>query len=608
MRSTVAALVLLGLAGCATSAAFRNGEKAEGRQDYDRAVLEYSKAVQQDPNNVHYRKGLERARLRAAEAHALNARRLGSRGMYKEALDEFRLALDLNPSSASLVSEMQETEARRQGGALGISVEEMKDRARERALPGLVLGPGAQEPLGLSFRSASLREAYQALGKTVGVNFVFDPEFRDQTINIDLREVPFDQALNALSSVGKTFYRVVDSRIVQVVPDTPAKRREMEQQVVKTFFLSNADLKETIDLLRIVLGARRIAPLPGANALTINDTPDKVAAAERIIDVVDKQRAEVMVEVEILEVNRTKLKEYGIEITSGTGEGIAGAIFPSTTINEVTARDALGNPTVITPRPITLGDNPYKKSNLLITSLPGVIYRLLKTDTSTRLLANPQLRTAEGQTAQARFGDQIPVPVTTFSPIAAGGVSQQPITSFDYKNVGVNIDITPRVHHDNDVTLVLKLEVSSVAQSVGVAGVQNLPTFNSRQVTSVIRLRDGETNILAGLISDAERTSYSGLPGLASLPVLGKLFAHNRKEVQETDIVMTLTPHIIRKTKFTEEDLRSFSLGSETSPLLFEVPGIPPITTPRPEASPSPRIEPIRPPSPIPTPTPTPQA
>jgi general secretion pathway protein D len=606
VRPAAAVLVLLGLAGCATSAAFRNGEKAEGRQDYDRAVLEYSKAAQQDPNNVHYRKGLERARLRAAEAHALNARRLGSRGLYKEALDEFRLALDLNPSSTNLVSEMQETEARRQGGPLGLTVEEMKDRARERALPGLALGPGAQEPLGLSFRSASLREAYQALGKTVGVNFVFDPEFRDQTINIDLREVPFDQALNALSTVGRTFYRVVDSRIVQVVPDTPAKRREMEQQMVKTFFLSNADLKETIDLLRIVLGARRIAPLPGANALTINDTPDKVAAAERIIDVVDKQRAEVMVEVEILEVNRTKLKEYGIEITSGTGEGITGAIFPSTTINEVTARDALGNPTVITPRPITLGDNPYKKSNLLITSLPGVIYRLLKTDTSTRLLANPQLRTAEGQTAQARFGDQIPVPVTTFSPIATGGVSQQPITSFDYKNVGVNIDITPRVHHDNDVTLVLKLEVSSVAQSVGVAGVQNLPTFNSRQVTSVIRLRDGETNILAGLISDAERTSYSGLPGLASLPVLGKLFAHNRKEVQETDIVMTLTPHILRKTKFSEEDLRSFSLGSETSPLLFEVPGIPPITSPRPEPTPSPRIEPIRPPSPIPTPTPTP--
>jgi general secretion pathway protein D len=592
MRRAAAALLLLGLAGCATSAAFRAGEKAEGRQDYDRAVIEYSKAVQRDPNNVHYRKGLERAKLRAAEAHALAARRQASRGMYKEALDEYRLALDLNPSSSSLVAEMQETEARRQGVGLGLTVDEMKDRAREKSLPGLILGPGAQEPLGLSFRSASLREAYEALGKAVGVNFVFDPDYRDQTINVDLREVPFEQALNALATVGKTFHRVVDSRVVQVVPDTPTKRREMEQQIVKTFFLSNADLKETIDLLRIVLGARRIAPLPGANALTINDTPDKVAAAERIVDIVDKQRAEVMVEVEILEVNRTKLKEYGIEITSGTADGgIAGAVFPSPTVDG---------------RPLTLDDNPYKKSNLLITSLPGVIYRLLKSDTSTRLLANPQLRTAEGATAQARFGDQIPVPVTTFSPIATGGVSQQPITSFDYKNVGVNIDITPRVHHDNDVTLMLKLEISSVAASVGVAGVQNLPTFNSRQVTTVIRLRDGETNILAGLISDAERTSMTGLPGLSSLPVVGKIFSHNKREVQETDIVMTLTPHILRKTKFTEEDLRSFSVGSETSPLLFEVPGIPSVPV-RPETPPSPRVEPIRPPSPIPSPTPTPQ-
>jgi general secretion pathway protein D len=606
MRPAAAALVLLALAGCATSAAFRAGEKAESRQDYDRAVLEYSKALQQDPNNIHYRKGLERARLRAAEAHALAARRLASRRMFKEALDEYRLALDLNPSAASIVIEMQETEARRQGGLLGLTVDEMKDRARERALPGLVLGPGAQEPLGLSFRNASLREAYEALGKAVGINFVFDPEFRDQPISIDLRDVPFEQALSALSTVGRTFHRVVDSRIIQVLPDTPSKRRDMEQQIVKTFFLSNADLKETIDLLRIVLGSRRIAPLAGANALTINDTPDKVAAAERIIDIVDKQRAEVMVEVEILEVNRTKLKEYGIEITSGGGEGIAGAIFPSSTVNEVVARDAEGNPTLIQPRPITLGDNPYKKSNLLITSLPGVIYRLLKSDTSTRLLANPQLRTAEGQTAQARFGDQIPVPVTTFSPIASGGISQQPITSFDYKNVGVNIDLTPRVHHDNDVTLILKLEISSVAASVGIAGVQNLPTFNSRQVTTVIRLRDGETNILAGLISDSERTSMSGLPGLSSVPLLGKLFAHNRKEVTETDIVMTLTPHILRKTKLTEEDLRSFPLGSEASPLLYEVPGIPPVTSPRPGDTPAPRTEPIRPPSPIPGPAPTP--
>ena len=175
--------------------------------------------------------------------------------------------------------------------------------------------------------------------------------------------------------------------------------------MVKTFFLSNADLKETIDLLRIVLGARRVAPLPGANALTISDTPDKVAAAERIVEVLDKSRAEVMVEIEILEVNRTRLKEYGIEITSGDRRASRASRAPS-------------SPTP--PRSFTLDDNPYSKENLVITQLPGVIYRLLKTDGSTRLLANPQLRTTEGQTAQARFGDQVPVPVTVFTPIAQG--------------------------------------------------------------------------------------------------------------------------------------------------------------------------------------------
>jgi general secretion pathway protein D len=593
-------LIALVLTGCATSAAFRSGERAERRQDYDRAVLEYSKAVQEHPDNLDYRKGLQRARLRASEEHTVGGRRLLNRGLYKEALDEFKLARDLNPTSSTLPREIEAVEAQRRANAPAPSVDQLKDRTRERSLPGLALGPGAQEPLGLAFRNASLREVYQALGKAAGVNFVFDAEFRDQPISVDLKDVGFEQALNAIASIGHTFHRVLDSRSVMVVPDTPNKRRDYEQQVVKTFFLSNADLKETIDLLRIVLGARRVAPLPGANALTINDTPDKVAAAERIIDIVDKQRAEVMVEVEILEVNRGKLKEYGIEITSPPGGGgILGAIFPSQTITE-TVRDAAGNPLFDRTRPITLDDNPYKASNLLVTALPGVIYRLLQSDTSSRLLANPQLRTMEGQTAQARFGDQVPVPVTVFSPIATGGVAQQPVTSFTYKDVGVNIDITPRVHHDGEVTLALKLEISQVGPLF-----QNLPTFNSRTVSSQIRLKDGETNIIAGLINDSERHSLTGIPGIASLPIVGRLFAHNHDEATQTDIVMTLTPHIIRRTQFTEEDLRSFSVGGETSPLIFEVPAIPaPMATPPPRVSEPPRIEPIRPPSPVPSPSP----
>jgi len=602
MRRAAAVLLLAALGvGCATSSAFRAGQRAEEQQDWDRAVLEYSRALRQKPSNVGFRTRLDRARLRAAEVHITSARRQAARNQFKEALEEYRLALDLNPAAAGVAEEARQLEERRQTGAVAASLEALKERTRERALPGRTLGEEAREPLGLSFRNANLREVYQALGRVAGINFVFDPDLRDTPVTLDLRDVPFEQALNALASVGHTFYRVMDSRVVSVLPDTPAKRRDNEQQVVKTFFLSNADLKETIDLLRIVLGARRVAPLPGSNALTINDSPDKVAAAEHIIEVVDKQKAEVLVDVEILEVNRSRLRDYGIEITSGPeGTGVHGAIFPRPTVTEV-VRDAQGNPVFTRERAVTLADNPYQAANLIITSLPGVIYRLLKTDGTTRLLANPQLRSSEGSTAQARFGDQVPVPVTVFTPIAQGGVAQQPVTSFEYKSVGVNIDVSPRVHHDGDVTLSLKLEVSSLGPLF-----QNNPTFRSRNVTSVIRLRDGETTILAGLIQDEERTTITGIPGLGNVPVLGRIFSRNRKEAQETDIVMTMTPHVLRRLPLEESDLRSFLLGSDAAPVLFEVPPAPAtINPPRPE--PSPRVEPIRPPQvPAPSPLPSP--
>jgi general secretion pathway protein D len=193
---------------------------------------------------------------------------------------------------------------------------------------------------------------------------------------------------------------------------------------------------------------------------------------------------------------------------------------------------------------------------------------LLKTDNHTRTLANPQLRTSEGVAAQARFGERVPVPVTTFSPIATGGVAQQPITSFNYENIGVNIDITPRTHHDDEVSLTLKIEVSSISGT----GFGGLPTFGNRTISTVLRLHDGETNLLAGLIRDDERTVLEGVPGLSDLPVVGRLFAHNKRETQETDIVLTLTPRIIRVLELTEDDIRPFRVGRTGESPIIELP------------------------------------
>lgn len=595
MNRLQALIACLLLAGCASSGAFRAGQRAERSQDYDGAVLKYAEALKRSPGNQGYRQSLRRARLRAADAHFVAARRLVSRGLTKEALDEARLALDLNPDSSPVRDFIRDVEARSRAAGAAASLEAIKERVRERPLAGLIVAPAARQPLGLTFANASLREIYLALGRLAGVNFVFDPQFIDQSVSIDLRDVGFEQALNALATTGRTFYRVSDERLVTIVPDNPNKRREYEQQIVKTFFLSNADPKETADFLRVLLSARRVALLPDTNAVTINDTPEKVAAAERVVTILDKKRAEVVVEVEILEVNRSRLKDYGIEITSGISgvSGVAGGVFPGTTITE-RQRDG-----TTVERPLTLGDNPYTSDNLLVSNLPGVIYRLMQNDSSTRLLANPQLRISDGQKAEARFGDQVPVPVTTFVPLAQGGVTSQPFTSFQYKDVGVNIDIKPRVHHDGDITLELDLEISALSGT----GYQDLPSFSTRSVKSIIRLHDGETNVLAGLIRDSERRSMSGIPGLASVPVLGALFARNQTEAAQTDIVMTLTPHVVQRPDITEEDLRSFLIGStesgasqagETPPTPYTPPAG---RSEPPRPAPAPRVEPIRPPA-----------
>ena len=593
-RTTLLALVALLFAaqGCATSSAFRAGEKAERLGDWDRATLEYSKALKEKPDSLDARLALERARRRSAESHITQGRRLAARGLFKDALEEYQLALDLDGSLAGLVAEMDEVRKYREKGLMPKTVAAVRESARERSLPGLEIDPALDTPMGFKFEGADTKEAYRTLGLVVGVNFVFESGLPATPVTVELRDAPFEQALKAVSMVSKTFFRVIGPKLIQVIPDTPNKRRDYEDQIVKTFYLSNADLKEVVDVLRISLGARRVAPLSTGNALTINDTPEKVAAAERIIASLDKRRGEVIVEVEILEVNRQKLLDYGIEINSVNGAGLLTKIDPG----------LLGGAFPDVSKPVTLASDPYKKSNIIVSGLPGVIYRLLRTDGSSRFLAQPQLRVTEGQTATARFGDQVPVPVTTFSAIATGGVAQQPITSFEYKNVGVNIDITPRLHHDGEVTLQLKLEISSL----GPAGYGGLPTFSNRTVTSVLRLRDGETSILGGLITDRERSSLSGLPGLADVPLLGRLFGRTQKETNETDIILTISPRIVFAPSLSEADLKSFSVGSETSPLLFEIPPVSPQAPQGPLQLPTPglRAEPIRPPPPPPSPTP----
>jgi len=550
-RAVTRAALLLSLlaasAGCASSGAPQKAIEAERQQDWDRAVVEYTAAVREKPNDQTARLALERSRLRATQEHVQRGRRLASQGKLEEALVEYQIASQLTPASTEIedaVRELRNTLRARVIVARDgkTQLQTLIERTRDLPAPGLELPADAKMPDTLTFRQASSRDVFTAISRFAGVSVLFDPGFVDAPVTIDLRKPTFEQALVSLAATTRNFYRVTAPRTITIIPDTSSKRREYEEEVVRTFYLSNADLKETVDLLRIVIDARKISPVAGANAIALKDTPERIAAAGRLIAAIDKAKPEVVIDVDVLEVDRGRLKEYGLQIASPGSPGINGAVG----IN----RDTL-----------TLRDlQTLTSADVFLTGFPTLFYRLLKTDSSARMLANPQLRAQEGTSAQARFGERVPVPNTTFAPIAQGGVNQQPITSYTYENIGVNIDITPRTHHNDDVSLTLKVEVSAIS-GTGYAG---LPTFASRSINTLIRLRDGETSVLAGLIRDEERSSMEGIPGLSDIPLIGRFFAKNHTERQETDIIITLTPHIVRVLDLTETDLRPFMVGRDS--------------------------------------------
>jgi general secretion pathway protein D len=559
----------------------RAGRNAELQQDYDRAVLEYTKAVRLEPT-AQNRAALQRAKIRASMDHFQRGRRFHETGRYEEAVVELQGASELNPESRDisdlLIDARQKLRAKLAAPRDGqTELETLINQSRNLPPPGLDL-PAVQLPDSLVFRNASSRDIFTSLGRFADVNIVFDPAFRESPLSVDLRNTSLEDALTSVSASTRNFYRVTAPRTITIVPDTAAKRREYEEEVVRTFYLSNVDLKEAIDLLRIVIDARRIAPVNATNAITIKDTPERIAAAARVLSAIDKARAEVVINVELLEVDRARLQEYGLQIASPAA-----------------APTGISGQADVNREGLTLRDlRSLSQADVFVTNVPGLFYRLLKTDASTRTLASPQLRTSEGLAAQARFGERVPIPVTTFAPIATGGVNQQPITSFNYENIGVNIDITPRTHHNADVSLALRVEISSISG----AGFGGLPTFGNRSINTTIRLHDGETNLLAGLIRDDERTVLAGVPGLSDIPVLGRLFAHNKKESQETDIVLLLTPHIIRVLDLTEADLRPFRVGRDATSPLLDAPAFDrPVDVP--PASP---VAPTQPPAPQPAP------
>ena len=558
VRSILGAALLSGAVSACAVTTMQKARQADDLRDYDVAVAQYQKAVGENPNNKEAREGLDRAKLRASDAHLFRGRRLFSQGRYDEAVIELQLAVELNPTNGQA-----ETDLRAVRSALRAKLstpegqtrlESVLTRTRELPPSGHDL-PDTKLPAEIATgASMTSRLLYITIAQLTNISVTFDSQFRETAAQVSLLSgLTLKQALDTVAKSTGTFYQVTAPTSIIVVPDTPAKRREYTEDVFGTIVVQNVDLKETMDALRVVGDLRSISPVTELNAILVRDTPERFQAARRFVAAFDKARPEVVVDVEILEVNRARVKEYGLQFASPGSTGIAGAFD----INRqgLTVRDL---------QSLTAAD-------VLATNIPVLYYRLLKTDDRTRTLANPHIRITDGKTATANFGEAVPVPRTVIAPITQGGLNIQPQTSFDYRNIGVNIGITPRTHANDEVTLTLQIELSTLAG----AGFDGLPKFGNRTVNTSIRLRDGQTNILAGLIRDDERALREG-----SIPALGWLFARNRKESAQTDVVIMITPHIVRELSISEEDLRPFRVPREGSGVTLGDPG--PIVPPPP--------------------------
>jgi general secretion pathway protein D len=560
------ALALGLLIGCTSHSNYRQGETASQLGHWDEAVVSYMKAVDGDPTNISYQAALLRAKIKASQEHFEKGRQFEKAGVIERALVEYQQAAQLDPTNqyaqAQLEHVHQEYVAQKAGHGVE-TIEQMKQKSRGARPQPPVLNPRSNQPISLEFpQPVSLFSIYRALGQAFGINILFDPNLRDQEVAISLKDVTAQSALEAVMRVGGSFYKVMDEHSIIIAQDTPQNRRTYEDLVIQTFFLSNADMKEMLTILRSLIDARKIATNDQLNAIILRDTADKVKVAERIIEANDKSKAEVVVDIELLQINSARLRDLGVNLSNYS---VTQSLDFGQTNTGTTGTGGTGTtPTPTTPSGVRLSDLAFiNQANWLLT-LPNFVYNFIKQNTDAQLLAKPQLRITEGEKANLVIGDRVPIPLTTFNTQNAGNSGGiVPITSFQYQDVGIKIELEPRVHHNQEVTLKMKIEVSNLNGNVAGSGGQSQPIIGTRTIDSTIRLKDGETNFLAGLIRTDESNTNTGFPGLSEIPILGRLFSNKHTEGQRTDVILTMTPHIIRNAQITQEDLAPIWVGTE---------------------------------------------
>jgi len=581
---------------------YNKGKDAEARQNYEQAYDYYKQAYELKPKDIQYRASYERTRFLAGASHVHRGQLLRDAGKVDEAMAEFRKAAEIDSASFIAQQELRRTQkmidaanaAPSPQAAVPPSVG-LQKRLDEAQGP-VDLAPISNVPITLKL-TEDTKVIYDTVGKLAGINVLFDPDYTSRRIRIELNGVTLEEALQIIALESKTFWRPVTPNTIFVASDTPAKRKDIEQSVIKTFYLANlsqpTELQDVTNALRQILEISRIQPLNTQGALVVRGTPDQIALAEKLVGDLDKAKSEVIVEVAVMQISRDKMRNLGISPPTTLSVALQNNI--NTTAGTGTTTGTTTS-TTGTPNQINLNRLGNLAATDFTVTIPPATATALFSDSSVKLIQNPQIRAVDGQKASLKIGDRVPVATGSFQP-GIGGVGINPLvnTQFQYLDVGVNIDITPRVHAGREVTLKVMLDISSVTSRVNIGGIDQ-PVIGQRKIEHEIRLKEGEVNLLGGILEDQDIKSLSGIPGLAQVPILKYLFSQTNTEHKENEIVFALIPHIIRGQELSDLNQKALQVGTASAIELRRVsrPATPAAASPSPAPTTPPPANPQR--------------
>ncbi len=584
------------------------GRVAESKKEWDAALDNFEKALSEDPAEIVYQMAVQRARFEGSAMHLDTGLKMRAQGQLGEALMEFQKAYAINPGSVVASQEIQLTQdmiarERKRAQETGketppaeralTPVEQLKKNEMSRigrilAVP--ELKPMNPAPLNLRIAGQKIKTVYDTIAKYAGINVVWDPDFQPpqkDSINVDLDNESLENALDIVSAETHLYWKALSPNTIFVTNDNANKRRDYEEQVTKVFYLQNvstpAELQEIVNVVRTAADINRVFPYNAQFALVVRGEADRVELATKLIHDLDKPKSEMLVDILVIEASSTFSRQITAAIAS-TGLNVPFTFNPRSSIQATTSTTNSSSSSTTTNTGtsttsssttgsyVPLSNLSHISSSDFATTLPSALLQAAMSDAKTRVLQAPQLRAVDNQKASLKIGEREPTASGSFQP-GVGGIGVNPLvnTQFTYLDVGVNVDMLARVHDNNEVSMHITLEISNITGQVNLGGI-NEPVIGQRKVDCDLRMKEGEVGLLGGLINQEDDTTVTGIPGLSSIPLLGKLFSGNSANHNRDELMIVLVPHILRRPEITPENIRSIAVGNATVIQLHHAP------------------------------------